>query len=119
MTSKAQAQETFPPATDGTAVAGIARSESGSPAAASRDATDDPRAREILLQLQRMLEVTRRFFEIKPITPAAPSRTVRSYPIPTPVAWRWCQRDGAAPDRWYHGEYPYGAAKARVPLRVK
>ncbi|MBI4206059.1 MAG: hypothetical protein HY527_13645 [Betaproteobacteria bacterium] len=66
-----------------------------------------------MLRMQRVVEITRRFFKIESTASQPLPRAVRSYPIPAPAAWRWCLRDGVERNRWYHGEYPYSAAAAR------
>lgn len=62
--------------------------------------------------LQRILDVTRRFFEIDPAPRKPLPHAARSYPVPAPVAWRWCRGDDGDRHRWFHNEYPYGAADA-------
>jgi len=62
------------------------------------------------LHLQRMLKITRRFFEVEAAERKPWRRGGRSYPVPLPAGWRWCLREDAERNRWYHKEYPYGAA---------
>jgi hypothetical protein len=69
---------------------------------------------ETLLHLQRMLEITRQFFEVEPAVRKPLQCGGRSYPVPPPVGWRWCLRQDAERNRWYHTEYPYGAAPRRA-----
>lgn len=109
--SKAEAQKMASPANG--AAAGGARSESVSSVAAPPRATaQNPSENEIMVRLQRMVEVTRRFFEVEPAATKPLRRALRSYPVPAPVAWRWCRGE---PDgkRWFHKEYPYGTASER------
>jgi hypothetical protein len=68
----------------------------------------EPQESLLHLHLQRMLEITRRFFEVEAAERRPRQRGGRSYPVPLPGGW--CLREDAERNRWYHKEYPYRAA---------